>query len=111
MSPKGLTFASCAAVVFSTSLAAWSDCLMGSGKPVGFCFSPSYGFCFRCLFSSLACLCGRLVPFVMAILCMSFVLYSSCFSSVSCMELMHDFVKGYVYCNSGKYMYLEVRII
>ena len=23
------------------------------------------------------------------------------------MELMHDFVKGCVYCNSGKYTYLE----
>ena len=23
------------------------------------------------------------------------------------MELMHDFVKGYVYCILGKYMYLE----
>ena len=26
---------------------------------------------------------------------------------MSCMELMHDFVKGCVYCISGKYTYLE----
>ena len=36
-------------------------------------------------------------------------LFCKSFASVLCvcMELMHDFVKGCVYCISGKYTYLE----
>ena len=50
----GLTFLSCA-VVLTTSLAARSDCLVGSRQTGWLLSSPSYGFCFRCHFISLAC--------------------------------------------------------
>ena len=65
--------------LWATSLVARSDCLVGS-RQTGwlFCLVPSYG-----LFAS----------------AVSF--------SLACVELMHDFVKGYVYCILGKYMYLE----
>ena len=45
-------------------------------------------------------------------LCNNFIMYVFCLVKLLsqfdvCMELMHDFVKGYVYCILGKYMYLE----